>query len=76
MPGLGGMNASIWMCWPESKRRDNVAQMVGWCPCGQAEISENFVNHRGIFNHGNIFQGAATVCNVPSCRIETRPSFK
>jgi hypothetical protein len=62
MPGLGGMNASIRRCWPDSKRsRDSVAQMSGRCSGGQAEMSRNFGNHRRVFDGGDDFQGTAPV---------------
>ena len=40
--------------WLDSKcSRDSVAQMVGWCSGGQAEMSKNFGNHRRVFNGGD-----------------------
>ncbi len=34
---------------------------MGWCSGGQAEMGENSISQRGIFNGGDDLQGATTV---------------
>jgi len=44
--------------------------MAGWCPGGQAEMSENPSDHKGIFNGGDDLQGVTAMGTVFDIDIE------